>query len=94
MCVFLLAVMDCGKPACPSNGDVHFTETTFSSTCTFTCSVGHRMQGGSTSMCEEDGKWTGYPLCKGEIYLFICFTVNWEIFVVKIFSYGLLPYEN
>ena len=22
------------------------------------------------------------------------FTVNWEIFVVKIFSYGLLAYEN
>ena len=21
-------------------------------------------------------------------------TVNWEIFVVKIFLYGLLPYEN
>ena len=21
-------------------------------------------------------------------------TVNWEIFIVKIFSYGLLPYEN
>ena len=35
--------------------------------------------------------WSTTYKCKARMHLD---TVNWEIFVVKIFSYGLLAYEN
>jgi len=70
--------VDCGTPSSSSNGQRHYTSTTFGSTVTYTCNTGYLMTAGSSSrMCQSNGVWSGsHPNCtrKSTLYHFISFT--------------------
>merc|ERR1711988_981242 len=58
-------IKDCGRLSTPSQGKMVCTGTTYGSTCSYQCPVGHKLIGPSVRRCRESGKWDGTaPGCK------------------------------
>lgn len=70
--LFLLLVIDCGKPPAILNGNVSFTTTIFSSIATYTCGLGYRLNGSDKSFCTDKGTWTRpTPTCNSKTPIII-----------------------
>ena len=64
--VFFVSVVDCGALENPVNGLVAYSDTTFSSTGTYTCSSGYTLDGDAMRNCLASGTWSGsQPMCAG-----------------------------
>jgi hypothetical protein len=53
--------IDCGPLSNPVYGSVSASATTYGSTATYTCEVGHLLTGGVTRTCQVTGAWSGTP---------------------------------
>ena len=66
------AVVDCGQPEDITNGMVVVPSTTFGSTVTYSCDLGHRLVGLAARTCGADGQWSnGVPFCIGTVDTYI-----------------------
>ena len=64
--VFFASVVDCGALENPVNGLVAYSDTTFSSTATYSCSTGYTLDGVAMRNCLASGTWSGsQPMCAG-----------------------------
>ena len=64
----LPAVVDCGSPSLPANGQVQTKSgTTFGSIATYTCDTGYALSNSSSRTCGASGKWSpSEPSCQSE----------------------------
>ena len=64
----LPAVVDCGSPSLPANGQVQTKSgTTFGSIATYTCDTGYTLSDSSSRTCGAKGKWSpSEPSCQSE----------------------------
>ena len=86
-CFFMNYIaVNCGTPSFLTNGQRHYSGTTFGYTVTYTCNTGYRMTSGSSSRtCQSNGQWSGsHPTCTRKS------TLCHYIF----FTYRLLTYER
>ena len=61
------AVVDCGMLTDPTNGQVMFMTTTYTSTADYTCDTGYNLVGVDQRTCTAAGTWTdGEPTCQSE----------------------------
>ena len=68
--------MECAKLKGPANGEVTLTGTTRGSLAKYRCDHGYKLEGLSTRVCEENGKWSSKaPVCK-RMYVYGCSTVH------------------
>ncbi|XP_048248139.1 uncharacterized protein LOC124151774 isoform X1 [Haliotis rufescens] len=51
--------VDCGVPARPENGEVHYSGTGYKSVATFTCLCGYILDGSAVRTCQAAGSWSG-----------------------------------
>ena len=85
-CLSSYTVVDCGNGTLnnPTDGQVSFTTTTFSSTATYSCNTGYNLQGVATRTCQADGIWSdSEPTCQSKHYYFI------HLYVVEGIKVGL-----
>jgi hypothetical protein len=73
MCLFAVAVVDCGTPdQVVGHGRLRDTETTYLSTHIFTCSSGYTSTGDGVISCQANGTWTTADMvCTGMYAVFI-----------------------
>ena len=65
-CFFMNYIaVNCGTPSFLSNGQRHYSGTTFGYTVTYTCNTGYlRTAGSSSRTCQSNGVWSGsHPTC-------------------------------
>ena len=68
----ILNLVDCGPLPSPANGNITLTGTLIGSTATYTCDSGYERVGSYTLVCQDDGTWSGSPLCSlSEQYRFV-----------------------
>ena len=61
------AVVSCGNPGQPVNGQRSDDSFDFGSTVTYTCGAAYRLDGSSTATCQADGTWSSaVPTCSGK----------------------------
>ena len=64
MICFIPAVIDCGDPGTPSNGNTIGTSTTFGSIVNHTCNIGYILNGEDQRECLSNGFWSSpLPTC-------------------------------
>ena len=62
--IYLVAVVNCGDPGIPNNGNRIITTLTVGSTVVFTCDSGYKLSGATTTRCENTGQWSApLPTC-------------------------------
>ena len=65
--LYSFPAINCGDPGTPSNGQRSLSNTTYNSVVTYTCDVGHTLQGSNSRTCQSDGQWSGsLPQCNGK----------------------------
>ena len=61
------AVVDCGMLTAPTNGQVMFMATTYTSTADYFCDTGYNLVGVNQRTCTAAGTWSdGEPTCQSE----------------------------
>ena len=61
--LYLLVLIDCGKPPLIPYSKVTFKSTLAFSTAVYQCNSGHRLVGGPIATCQSSGLWSAPPLC-------------------------------
>ena len=59
--LIFVAVVNCGDPGIPINGNRIITTLTVGSTVVFTCDSGYKLSGATTARCENTGQWSASP---------------------------------
>lgn len=73
---FETAVVNCGTPGAPSNGQGFSSSTTYGSTVTYSCNPGFTLQGSSRSTCMANREWSEPPpSCESKLHA-ICMYKN------------------
>lgn len=61
------AVVDCGDPGVPSNGNTMVTNTVYSSIVNHTCNAGYALNGANQRKCLASGNWLKpLPFCESK----------------------------
>ena len=62
------AVVTCGDPGTPSNGQRQLSGQNFGTEVTYTCDEGYELEGSQRRTCEARGEWSGeLPQCKSKL---------------------------
>ena len=66
----LFAVVTCGDPGTPSNGQRQLSDQNFGTEVNYTCSEGHELEGSQRRTCQARGEWSGQlPQCKSKCHV-------------------------
>ena len=58
------AVVTCGDPGTPTNGQRELLGQSFGTQVTYTCDVGYELEGNGQRTCQARGQWSGQlPEC-------------------------------
>ena len=62
--VIFSSAVNCSDPGTPTNGQRSLSSTTYNSVVSFTCDVGHTLQGPNSRTCQSNGQWSrSVPQC-------------------------------
>ena len=69
------AVVTCGDPGTPSNGQRQLSGQNFGTEVTYTCDEGYELEGSRRRTCEARGEWSGeLPQCKSTYVSYVTLT--------------------
>ena len=61
------AVVTCGDPGTPSNGQRELSDQNFGTEVVYTCDEGYELEGSQRRICQASGEWSGQlPQCRSK----------------------------